>query len=77
MPRIVMDSGLELHEVEARFGLRQVMEQSFFSEWQNVEVALDERDRSNSFYFRLAGRWFERSQIFFPVCSQKAAPKFP
>ncbi|MEL7067638.1 MAG: restriction endonuclease subunit R [Cyanobacteria bacterium J06581_3] len=45
MPEIVPARSLELHEVEARFGLRQVMEQAFFSEWQDVQIDLDERDR--------------------------------
>ena len=45
MPQIVPAHSLELHEVEARFGLRQVSEPSFFPEWQNVEIELDERDR--------------------------------
>ncbi|MEL6160866.1 MAG: restriction endonuclease subunit R [Cyanobacteria bacterium J06623_5] len=44
MPQIVPARSLELYEVEARFGLRQVVEQSFFPEWQNIETSLDERD---------------------------------
>ena len=45
MPQIVPARSLELHEVEARFGLRQVREPSFFPEWQDVDIELDERDR--------------------------------
>lgn len=44
-PQIVPARGLELYEIEEQFGLRQSTEPAFFSEWQNVEVALDERDR--------------------------------
>ena len=45
MPQIVSARSLELHEVEDRFGLRQVMDSGFFLEWQDVEIELDERDR--------------------------------
>lgn len=44
-PQIVLARGFELHEVEERFGLKQTREPAFFPEWQNVEAALDERDR--------------------------------
>lgn len=44
MPQIIPAHSLELHEVEARFGLQQSHDPDFFPEWQGVEVDLDERD---------------------------------
>ncbi|MEM8505794.1 MAG: restriction endonuclease subunit R [Cyanobacteria bacterium P01_D01_bin.1] len=45
MADVIPASSLQLYEVEARFGLQQASQSSFFSEWQNVELDLDERDR--------------------------------
>lgn len=44
MAEVIPARSLELHEVEARFNLQQVLESSFFPEWQGVEVDLDDRD---------------------------------
>lgn len=43
MPQVVPARSLELHEVEAQFGLQQAMDPAFFLEWQNVKIELDER----------------------------------
>ena len=45
MVQVLPTHSLELHEVEARFGLEQSTNPAFFSEWQGVDVDLDERDR--------------------------------
>jgi hypothetical protein len=45
MTQVIATHNLELHEVETRFGLRQSIDPTFFSEWQNVTVDLDEHDR--------------------------------
>lgn len=44
MIEVIPARSLELHEVETRFSLQQILEPSFFPEWQGVEVELDERD---------------------------------
>ncbi|MEL6319848.1 MAG: restriction endonuclease subunit R [Cyanobacteria bacterium J06626_14] len=44
MVEVIQARHLELHEIEARFGVQQSTDPAFFSEWR-VEVALDERDR--------------------------------
>jgi len=44
MAEAITTHSLELHEVESRFNLQQVLEPSFFPEWQGVEVELDDRD---------------------------------
>ena len=44
MTQIIAASSLELHEVEARFGLQQSADAAFFPEWQGVDLELDERD---------------------------------
>ncbi|MGF1515135.1 MAG: restriction endonuclease subunit R [Elainellaceae cyanobacterium] len=45
MANAIFARDLQLHEVEARFGIQQSLEPEFFSEWQSVTVDLDERDR--------------------------------
>ena len=45
MVQAIAAHSLELHEVEAKFGLQQSTDPAFFSEWQGMEVNIDERDR--------------------------------
>ncbi|NEZ63071.1 restriction endonuclease subunit R [Leptolyngbyaceae cyanobacterium CCMR0082] len=45
MVQVIAAHSLELHEVEAQFGLQQSTDPAFFLEWQGVEADLDERDR--------------------------------
>ncbi|MBT9313166.1 restriction endonuclease subunit R [Leptothoe kymatousa] len=44
MVQVIAAHNLELHDVEARFGLQQSTDPAFFPEWQGVAMALDERD---------------------------------
>ena len=45
MVEVIPAHSLELHEVEAQFGLQQASDPDFFPEWQGVAVELDERYR--------------------------------
>jgi hypothetical protein len=45
MVEIIPARSLELHEVESRFALQQILEPDFFPEWQGITPQLSEPDR--------------------------------